>query len=103
MADSTAFDTLCQALEEHSSFDRLEARGTVRLALKNAGLDPRTVSPSQLEVVVDKLLPKELETRGVSDIDAVCRSLHQALTTIDDVGGGGDSPEDVFARLGGRS
>ena len=31
-----AFDRLCEFLEAETSFDRLEARGTVRIALKKA-------------------------------------------------------------------
>jgi hypothetical protein len=45
MADSKAFTTLCEELERASSLDRLEARGTVRLALKQAAyaLDSTTI------------------------------------------------------------
>ena len=43
VADARTFDWVCAQLEERSSLDRLEARGTVRLALKQAGLEPRHV------------------------------------------------------------
>ena len=48
MADSNAFTTLCEKLEQSSTLDRLEARGTVRLSLKQAGLEAASVSASQL-------------------------------------------------------
>ena len=44
MANSTAFEWLCEQLETHTSLDRLEARGTVRLTLKEAGLEASRVS-----------------------------------------------------------
>ena len=47
MADSPAFDCVCEKLEEAPPRDRLQARGTVRLALKQAGLDARSVTPDQ--------------------------------------------------------
>ena len=97
MADSPAFTALCEALEEATSLDRLEARGTVRLALKQAGLEAHSVSASQLGVVIERVLPEELRTRGVDD--SVCPSLASTMASISD-GGGVESPEAVFSRLG---
>ena len=42
---------LCEQLESSSTLDRLEARGTVRLALKQAGLEAGQVTASQLVVL----------------------------------------------------
>jgi hypothetical protein len=98
MADSQAFTVLCEALERASSFDRLEARGTVRLALKNAGLESSTVTAAQLNVVVDKILPAELETRGVDK--SICTQLHSALDGVAERADARHSPEAVFSRLG---
>ena len=97
--ETPAFDFVCEQLEERTSFDRLEARGTVRLALKSAGLEPRSISPDQMKVVLEKLLPGELAARGVEDSEALCRTL---ATQVANVAGGreSDSPEEVFARLG---
>jgi hypothetical protein len=99
MADSPAFEAVCDALETSSSLDRLEARGTVRLALKQAGLEARSVSAAQLAVVVEKVLPEELDSRGVA-VGMVAQLL-QSLTGLshDDLGGA-ENPEDVFTRLG---
>ena len=100
MADSIAFTTLCEKLEESSTLDRLEARGTVRLALKQSGLEAANVSASQLVVVVEKVLPDELRSRGVDGPDSVCNALASTLKSMpDDVAG--DSPEAIFERLGG--
>ncbi len=98
MADSLAFTAVCETLEASSSLDRLEARGTVRLALKEAGLQAAAVSPSQLRVVVEKVLPHELESRGVdpSVVSALATMLNGMSATTDDV----ESPEAIFSRLG---
>ena len=48
MADDNVFDWVCGALESATSLDRLEARGTLRLALKASGLEARTVTAEQL-------------------------------------------------------
>jgi hypothetical protein len=100
MADSNAFTTLCEKLEQSSTLDRLEARGTVRLALKQAGLEAASVAASQLVVVVDKILPNELRTRGIEDADSVCGQLAAELKAMPD-DSAGDSPEAIFERLGG--
>jgi hypothetical protein len=101
VADSPVFGCICDELESQSSLDRLEARGTVRLLLKTAGLTANSVTRSQAGVAIGKLLPDELTARGVTDPDAVCRTILSALGRIDDTQGG-DSPEAVFARLGGN-
>jgi len=100
MADSNAFTTLCEQLESSSTLDRLEARGTVRLALKQAGLESGQVTASQLAVVVQKVLPNELRTRGIDDADSVCQQLTTVLKAMPDEVAG-ESPEAVFKRLGG--
>ena len=99
MVDSPAFVALCETLEQASCLDRLEARGTVRLALRAAGLEAHSVSVRQLHVLLDKVLPGELQARGV-DL-GVTAELKAALDSLSDDGSGGsESPEDVFGRLG---
>jgi hypothetical protein len=66
------FDYAAEGLEQRTGFDRLEARGTLRLALKSAGLDPKSLTADQLGVVFQKLMPGELKLRGVSDAARVC-------------------------------
>jgi hypothetical protein len=103
MADSSAFEAACACLEQSSSLDRLAARGTIRLALKEAGLEAKTVTARQLEVVVNKVLPAELAARDVATPDAVCARIATALRGLDGAGAvGADTPEAVFARLAGR-
>jgi hypothetical protein len=101
MADSAAFDWICSEIEERTSLDRLEARGTVRLALKDAGLEARTVTTDQMKVVLERVLPKELAARGIEDGDRICAELIPGLAAID-AGPGAETPDAVFARLGDR-
>ena len=97
------FDLAAERLEHHTSLDRLEARGTLRLAFKLAGLEPKDVTSEQLRVLFERVLPGELETRGVNDVASVCRAV------MDDVASspvardepGSASVDDVFRRLGG--
>lgn len=98
------FEFVADSLEQATDLDKLEARGTLRIALKQAGLDARTVGREQMEVAVLRALPAQLATRGVEAPDAVCRSLVTGLKGFAPAGEapGRESPEDVFGRLGRR-
>jgi hypothetical protein len=100
MADSASFEFACGELESATSLERLEARGTVRLALKEAGLEARTVAPHQLVAVLTKVLPQELTNRGVEDAEGICRTIAAGVSELPDEGAG-NTPEAVFRRLGG--
>ena len=100
LADSPAFDWTCEELERLSDFDRLEARGTIRIALRASGLESRGVTPDQMRVVIDKLLPVELSARGIDNCDSICMRLTAGLGTLD-VAPVTDSPDEIFKRLGG--
>jgi hypothetical protein len=73
----------------------------VRLALKQAGFDARGVAPRELAVVVRKLLPRELELRGVSGGAALCERIAAGLA-VDAPAAHRETPEDVFRRLGSK-
>ena len=102
MAADTVFEFVAEELERATDFDKLEARGTVRLALKQSGLDAKKVSGEQMAVVLAKVLPGELTTRGVDDSESVCEGILQALKSSE-LGETSDdrSPEAVFKRIGG--
>ena len=101
MAEESTFDFLCGELERESSLDRLEARGTVRIAIKKAGLDPLAATPRELAVVAEKVLPDELAARGIDDPHALCVALAKCVSTHD-AGETRETPEAIFARLGSR-
>ncbi len=97
------FDVAAESLEEATDMDRLAVRGTLRIAVKEAGLDARKLTIPQLRAVFEKLMPKELDARGVSDTAVACKAI------MDEIAGSADaidiassaSPDDVFKRLGG--
>ena len=65
MSDSEAFTIVCDHLERATGLERPAARGTVRLALKEAGLDSESVTPEQMSVVTEKILPSELQALNI--------------------------------------
>lgn len=99
MAESEVFDVVCELLEGLTVLDRLEARGTVRIALKASGLEPRSVTAEQMSVVVTRVLVKELLDRGIDDGEAQCRAIDEQLDLLES-GPTVDTPEAVFERLG---
>lgn len=100
MTAADPFQFVCDRLGERVQLDRLALRGAVRLALKAAGFEPRGVAPSEMAVVVSRMLPKELASCGVSDPEPLCAKLAadvSGLTASASV----ESPDAVFRRLGG--
>lgn len=98
--ESPVFERAADELEVLSRMSRLEARGTLRLALKDAGLIPKTVNAKAMLVVLDRILPQLLMRRGVQGAPDMCRTISgivRSLTseTSYDI----DTPEKVFARI----
>lgn len=102
MADSRAFVAASQLLEEASDLDRLEARGTIRLLLKRAGLDAKSVTPRELQTVSEAWLAEELERRAVEGASRIVEQLGRVLSATVEPDSS-ESPEAVFERLGGSS
>lgn len=100
MADSAIFDFVCDKLEQATGMDRLAVRGTVRIALKQAGLEARGVTAQQMGVVLERVLPGELTTRGVEGGEALCAKIRSGLASVA-TGSQVDTPDAVFQRLGG--
>ena len=96
------FDIAAERLEASSGMDRLEARGTLRLAVKEAGLDVQNLTIPQLQAVFEKLMPKELEARGVSDAAATCKAVMKDIANAASAAdlATSNSPDEVFKRLG---
>ena len=99
--DATLFDFAADRLEHHAGLDRLEARGTLRIALKAAGLEPKNLTGAQLQVVFEQVMPGELDSRGVSDMQDVCAAV---LADLGNAGGaaadaGASNPDEIFRRL----
>jgi len=97
------FDFAAERLEQHTSLDRLAARGTLRLALKASGLSPNGLRVDQLRVVLERVLPDELEKCGVEGARGVCAGVSAALAniSISDQKPGSADADEIFRRLGG--
>ena len=100
MSATSAFDHVCEGLERGTPLDRLQCRGTVRLVLKEAGLDAARVQPNEIAVVVRRLLPAALRSRGVDTPDALCEELARGVSGLASAPVA-DSPDAIFRRLGG--
>jgi hypothetical protein len=100
MQAADPFQFVCDRLGERVQLDRLALRGAVRLALKAAGFEPRGVQPSQMAVVVTRMLPKELTACGVSDPEPLCAKLAADVSGLTGAAAA-ESPDAVFRRLGG--
>jgi hypothetical protein len=97
------FDFATERLEQLTSLDRLAARGTLRLALKASGLSPTGLRAEQLRVVLEKVLPDELEKCGVDGALGVCAEVATALANVSVGEGtsGSTDADEIFRRLGG--
>ena len=94
------FSFVADLLEECTPLDRLESRGTLRIVLKDSGLDPKMVSPKQFCVVLESVAPGELESRGVGEAQAICTALTEKIRS--EPAGRWDASHDVdeiFNRL----
>ena len=96
MASSALFDAIAEALEQTSDLDRMEARGTLRLALRETGLKPESVTSEQAQAVVQFILPDMLADRGVEQPEQICGSLAGVATATP---GATQSAEDLFRRV----
>lgn len=102
VSDASVFSFVCEQVERATSLSQLEARGTVRLALKAAGIDAKNISVEQMKVILDKVMPRELDARGCENGERLCKEIVERMAGRSfAAAGAGDSPEAVFARLGG--
>jgi len=92
MSDSEAFESACLALEELTHMNRAETRGTVRICLREAGLDAARVTVRELATLAVSALPPELAARGVPDAMQVCEAM------VDRIAGSADTDR-VFEEL----
>lgn len=93
------FDWLAEGMEKATNLDRLQARGALRLALKEAGLDPDQLTRSYAAGVIDRVLPERLVAMGVEDVASVCEALSRGLATLDAGADESHGAESLFARL----
>ncbi len=96
MASSAIFEALAETLEQVSSLDRLEARGTLRLALREAGLRPDSLTAEQVRAVLQHILPSQLKQRGIDETEQICGTLTGVVAAT---ASAARSAEDLFRRV----
>src|SRR5262245_20700556 len=99
MSDSPIFELLCEHVEREAKLSRLEARGTVRLLLKDVGLDAQQVTKGAALLAVDRFLEQALRVRRVADPEGVKAKVLQALRETTLEGPSNDDPEAIFGRI----
>jgi len=70
--------------------------------MKQAGFEPSSIDSKQMQTILERVMPAELESRGIDGAAALCSELARSLGSAE-VGGAapvGESPEEVFRRLG---
>ena len=69
--------------------------------MKSAGLEAKSLTVAELRVVFEKLMPGELEQRGVKDTLSVCEAVMRDLedAPIAENDSTSNNPDDVFRRL----
>ncbi len=98
---ASIFDFVSDELERLTRLEKLEARGTIRLALKAAGLDARTVTTLQMVTTLEKVMPHEMRVRGIDDPESICRTIVTSLRNAhpESAAASLESPEAIFRRL----
>ena len=101
MSGSPAFEWLCSELQQRTKLTQVQARGTVRLMLSDAGLDPNHLRKNQLLVLIERQLLAELKKRRIVHLDILAGELAARLrmTALDESKQPTDH-ETVFSRLG---
>lgn len=102
MSTSAVFEWLCAELGSRTGLDALKSRGTMRIALQSAGLEPRTLTKAQAEVLIERVLPRELKLRAIADAANICMHLGMALRLMTFAHTTPESAESAFGRLGRR-
>lgn len=99
MSDSPIFELVCEHVQNDGGLSRLEARGTVRLLLKEVGLDSQQLGKGAALLAVDHGLAQALRVRRVADPERVQARVLRALkeTRLEDPDG--DDPEAIFQRI----
>jgi hypothetical protein len=95
---SPVFEWIADKIAATAGWSSLVARGTVRLALKEMGLDPRTVGKKEMATALRTSLGRLLEAHKVPDSAGLCDRLEREIWSVQ-LASPAESPEAVFKRL----
>jgi hypothetical protein len=73
------FDFVCGELERRAQISRAVARGTVRLAMKDAYLAEKALTKEVMAVMVRHVLPPMLARRNIQNTEAMCKMIARVL------------------------
>lgn len=79
------FDAAGRALAGATVTSELQARGTLRLVCKQAGVDPATATRAELVAVLERDLESALARRRLRSHDRVVRLVLDAVRAADEV------------------
>lgn len=102
MSAPSLFDWFADRIVLRTSLSRVEARGMLRVVLRECGLPVETLAPAQLRPVVQRMLGPALQRVKVAYTDAVCESLLKDLEESPAPSSAGEDAAAVFGRMGGR-
>lgn len=98
MVESPVFSWAAEQLEVLSKMTRLQARGTLRRLLKDAGLDGETLTRTEWQQVARKMLANALRKQGITAVDDLVKNLSNIPEKIGMTNS--DSALEIFRRLG---
>jgi hypothetical protein len=100
---SGIFDFVAEQLESRCDFNITQARGTLRIAVKEAGLDPKLMTAAQMHVVLIRILKWHLTRRNVDNeiADQICTEIASLVKkeNFPATEGSDHLPEAIFGRL----
>jgi hypothetical protein len=92
------FDAAADGLAALTTLSVAEARGTLRLICRDAGLRTDLVTLPKLRVLLPRVLPRELSARGVAGAEAACSALLAQLERAQVAPAAAD-PAELFLRI----
>ena len=104
MSAAPIFEWAAAELERLTQLDQLQARGTIRLVVKEAGLTVDALTLRRWRVVATKLLPRALTAGGVADPQAVSAALCEVPAAVEQAAENAfdKSPDAILRRLVGK-
>ena len=99
--NSDLFALVADRLEALTELDRLQARGTLRITLKMAGVDAKKFTVAELEAVFATIMPDALTRCGATNAAEVCSSVLASLPSdvLDESGDSAASRDEIMRRL----
>lgn len=98
-AMASAFELAARCLSQSTGMSETEARGTLRFAMKDAGLRIELLTPAKARVLLQRVVPRHLTARGQTDAQAACDAAAAALAAQEAVRPSVPAPDEVFRRV----